>query len=98
MPEEAVVREVREEIGVDASIESFIGMYEFHRKNQLLIIYHLRAHSGDVVVPADEIAGYKWVPIEKVQPWTAGTGRALRDWLRTRGIEREMLDFSEVNN
>ncbi len=23
---------------------------------------------------------------------------ARRDWLRTRGIEREMLDFSEVNN
>lgn len=98
MPEEAVVREVREEIGVDATIESFIGMYEFHRKNQLLIIYHLRAHSGNVVTPADEIADYKWVAIDKVKPWTAGTGQALRDWLRSRGIEREMFDFSEVNN
>ena len=98
MPEEAIVREVREEIGVEATIESYIGMYEFHRKNQLLIIDHLRAHSGDVVVPPDEIADYKWVHIEKVKPWTAGTGRALRDWLRSRGIEREMFDFSDVNN
>ena len=98
MPEEAIVREVKEEIGVDATIESYIGMYEFYRKNQLLIIYHLRAHSGDVVTPEDEIADYKWVQIDKVQPWTAGTGRALRDWLRTRGLEREMFDFSDVKN
>ena len=69
-----------------------------YQKNQLLIIYHLRAHSGDVVVQTDEIADHKWVPVEKVQPWTAGTGRALRDWLRSRGIEREMLDFSDANN
>ncbi|MSQ66931.1 MAG: NUDIX hydrolase [Gammaproteobacteria bacterium] len=98
MPEEAILREVKEEIGLDATLESHVGMYEFYRKNQLLIIYHLRAHSGDVVVQADEIADYKWVAVEKVQPWTAGTGRALQDWLRSRGLEREMLDFSEANN
>ena len=98
MPEEAILREVKEEVGLDATLESYVGMYEFYQRNQLLIIYHLRAHSGDVVVQTDEIADHKWVPVEKVQPWTAGTGRALRDWLRSRGIEREMLDFSDANN
>ena len=98
MPEEGIVREVKEEIGLDAELQSFIGMYEFYRKNQLLICYHLTVASGDVVYPPEEIADYKWVPIEKAQPWTAGTGRALRDWLRGRGIEREMRDFGEVNN
>ena len=73
-------------------------MYEFHRKNQLLICYHLTVESGDVQYPPDEIADFKWVPMDKVQPWTAGTGRALRDWLLTRGIEREMRDFGDVNN
>jgi NAD+ diphosphatase len=98
LPEEAVVREVQEEIGLAPVLRSYIGMYEFHRRNQLLICYHLTVDSDAVACPPDEIADYKWVHIEKVRPWTAGTGRALRDWLRTRGIEREMLDFSEVNN
>ncbi len=98
MPEEAIVREVKEEIGLDATLQSYLGMYEFHRKNQLLICYHLTVESGDVQCPPDEIADFKWVPMDKVQPWTAGTGRALRDWLLTRGIEREMRDFGDVNN
>lgn len=98
MPEEAVVREVKEETGLDAELVSFIGMYEFYRQNQLLICYYLRAHSNTVRIHPDEIADYKWIHVEKVRPWTAGTGRALRDWLQTRGIEREMYDFNEVNN
>lgn len=98
MPEEAIVREVKEEIGLDAELQSFIGMYEFYRKNQLLICYHLTVASGDVRYPPDEIADYKWVPIATVQPWTAGTGRALRDWLHSRGIEREMREFGDVNS
>lgn len=98
MPEEGIVREVKEEIGLDAELKSFIGMYEFYRKNQLLICYHLTVSSGEVRCPPDEIADYKWVHIEKVQPWTAGTGRALRDWLLTRGIERDMREFGDVNN
>ena len=98
MPEEAILREVKEETGLDATLVSFIGMYEFHRRNQLLIIYHLVAHSNDVRPMAEEIADYKWVAIDQVRPWTAGTGQALADWLRARGIEREMFDFDEVRN
>jgi NADH pyrophosphatase NudC (nudix superfamily) len=93
MPEDGIVREVKEEIGLDAQLHSYIGMYEFFRKNQLLICYHLTVDSGDVRCPPDEIADYRWVPVESVQPWTAGTGHALRDWLRSRGIERDMVEF-----
>lgn len=98
MPEEAILREVKEETGLEATLESFVGMYEFHRRNQLLIIYHLRARSNEVQPMAGEIADYKWVAIEEVRPWTAGTGRALADWLRSRGLERELYDFDEVRN
>lgn len=93
MPEDAIVREVKEETGLDARLQSYIGMYEFFRKNQLLICYHLTADSGDVRCPPDEIAEFRWVPIEVVQPWSAGTGHALRDWLRSRGIERDTVEF-----
>ncbi len=97
MPEEGVLREVEEETGLSGTIESYIGMYEFYRQNQLLISYHVRVNSRDVIIPKHEIADYKWVHIEEVQPWTAGTGKALRDWLATRGIERELVDFARAN-
>jgi len=98
MPEEAVLREVEEEIGLPATFQSYLGMYEFYRSNQLLIAYHVTVDSLEVKLCKNEIADHKWVPIEAVKPWTAGTGKALRDWLRLRGIEREMVDFDTAHN
>ncbi|MEX2482772.1 MAG: NUDIX hydrolase [Gammaproteobacteria bacterium] len=93
MPEEAVLREVEEEIGLPATLQAYIGMYEFYRSNQLLIAYHVTVESQQVTLCDHEIADHKWVAIETVKPWSAGTGKALRDWLRHRGIERELVDF-----
>ncbi|MEQ8233504.1 MAG: NUDIX domain-containing protein [Gammaproteobacteria bacterium] len=98
MPEEAVLREVEEEIGLAGRLESYIGMYEFYRANQLIIAYHVTVASDAVQPCKQEIADYKWVPIETVRPWTAGTGKALRDWLAARGIERELVDFNDAGN
>lgn len=98
MPEEAVLREVQEEIGLSGTIESYVGMYEFYRANQLLIAYHVRVDSDAAVRSEEEIADLKWVPVQTIRPWTAGTGKALRDWLRARGIEREMVDFNDNPN
>jgi len=98
MPEEAVLREVEEEIGLPATLQSYLGMYEFYRSNQLLIAYHVTVESLEVTLCQNEIADHKWVPIEEVKPWTAGTGKALCDWLRLRGIEREMVDFDTARN
>ncbi|MEM7467456.1 MAG: NUDIX domain-containing protein [Pseudomonadota bacterium] len=97
MPEDGVLREVEEEIGLKATMQSYLGMYEFYRANQLLIHYHVTVESKDVTIQKNEIADYKWVHIEKVQPWTAGTGRALRDWLASRGIERDLVEFEQAN-
>lgn len=98
MPEEAVLREVKEEIGLDARLESYVGMYEFYRANQLLITYHVTVDSHDVELCKHEIAAHKWVPVSEVQPWSAGTGKALRDWLAARGIERALVDFDSGAN
>lgn len=97
MPEEAVLREVEEETGLKGTLGCYVGMYEFYRQNQLIIAYHVRVDSDNVQIPKHEIADYKWVQIEKVEPWTAGTGQALRDWLATRGINRGMVEFGEAN-
>lgn len=92
-PDEAVLREVKEETGLDAEIGSFVGMYKFYRRNQILMVYHVVAKEGEIVIDESELTGYKLVPIEEVQPWPAGTGIGLRDWLRTRGIERDFMEF-----
>ena len=97
MPEEGILREIEEEIGLAAELQSYVGMYEFYRRNQLIIAYHTTVSSKDVTLCQEEIADHKWVHVEQVKPWSAGTGKALRDWLRLRGIERELVDFDRAN-
>lgn len=81
-PEEGVLREVREEVGLKGEIVSFIGAYAFVEMNQIILAYHVRAH-GEIVI-GDEIAGVKAVPPDNLRPWPLGTGHAVRDWLNAR--------------
>lgn len=82
-PEDGVLREVKEEVGLRGEIVSFIGAYPFSEMNQIILAYHVRAH-GEIVV-GEEIAGVKAVPPDKLRPWPLGTGQAVRDWLAARG-------------
>ena len=66
-PEEGVLREVKEELNLDASAPTLIGVYPFAR-----------------------------IPPEKLRTWPAGTGEALRDWLRSRGYQPETLAFGSA--
>ena len=92
MPEQGVVREVKEEVGLEVKSVNYIGMYPFYRMNQLLIAYHIEAE-GTITLDTTELEDYKVVPLEKVRPWPAGTGYALNDWLKTKGYEPEFLQF-----
>lgn len=78
-PEEGVVREVKEEIGLDATVVSLVGVYPFFVMNQVIITYHLTA-TGEIQL-GEEIAAYKRIPIAKLRPWPLGTGEAVRDFL-----------------
>ncbi|HEY5675221.1 MAG TPA: NUDIX hydrolase [Myxococcales bacterium] len=82
-PEEGVLREVKEEVGLKGEIVSLIGVYPFAEMNQVILAYHVRGH-GEITV-GDEIAGVKAVPPDKLRPWPLGTGHAVRDWLAARG-------------
>ena len=84
-PESAVLREVKEELGLDAKLESMIGVYSFPEKNQLIIAYHVSAE-GEIKM-GDELAEVKSVSPEKVRPWPFGTGLAVKDWLDKRGVK-----------
>ncbi len=81
-PEQCVLREVEEELGLQGEIAEFVGNYSFLEQNQLLIAFHVIAHG--TVQLNEELIEYKLLPHADVQPWPIGTGHALRDWLARR--------------
>lgn len=91
-PAQAVLREVKEELDLDGLAANFIGHYEFRRMNQIIIAYHVPA-VGTIRLN-EELADYRHEAFHEVRYWEAGTGYALRDWLRTRGYEPEVVNWA----
>lgn len=81
-PEDGVLREVREELGLEGRVVSLIGAYAFAQRNELIVAYHVEA-TGPITL-GTELELHKRVPIAKLQPWPFGTGLAVRDWLARR--------------
>ncbi len=81
-PEDAVAREVHEEVRLVASRTNLIGVYPFPRKHEIIIAYHVVA-DGEVVLN-EELVEYRLIPPEKLKAWDYGTGLAVRDWLAGR--------------
>jgi NADH pyrophosphatase NudC (nudix superfamily) len=92
-PEDAVLREVDEEIGIPAELGGYIGAYPFERMNQIIFTYHVLGGEGTIRLCEQELADYKEVAIEKLRPWSRGTGPALRDWLAARGYHPPVVEF-----
>lgn len=90
-PEQGVARELKEETNLDAQEITLIGVYEFMRKNEVIIAYHVKA-SGDIRL-SEELVDYRLVAPEKLRPWHAGTGYAVADWMRARGIPVEFMEL-----
>ena len=81
-PEEGIAREVKEEVGLETTATSLVGVYDFRRKNELIIAYHVKA-CGEIVLN-EELSDYRLIAPEKLVPWDAGTGHAVKDWLARR--------------
>lgn len=86
LPEQTMLREIKEEIGVDATIEQFVGRFETRAANEadhLLVsyVYHV---SIDQVPRIDaEIAEMKWVSLEASQAFLAPlTSEIVMPWVR----------------
>ncbi len=90
-PEQGVARELKEETGLHAEVTTLIGVYEFICKNELIIAYHVKA-SGEIRL-SPELVEVRLVSPEKLRPWRAGTGYAMANWMRGRGLEPEFLDW-----
>ena len=90
-PEEGIRREVLEETSLAVSALSLVGVYDFQRMNQVIIVYHALA-SGEVKL-SPELAEYKLFAPQDLRCWRAGTGYALADWLRSRGHEPSFIEL-----
>lgn len=91
-PEQGVARELKEETNLVADEITLIGVYEFIRKNEVIIAYHVKA-SGDIRL-SEELVEYCLIAPDKLRPWRAGTGYAVADWLRARGLSVEFFELS----
>ena len=89
-PEAGIAREVLEETALVADRVSLIGVYDFQRMNQVIIAYHVQAHGTVQLSP--ELAEFRLFEPAALRCWRAGTGQALADWLRARGIEPTFFD------
>jgi NAD+ diphosphatase len=81
-PEAAVLREIKEELDLEGTVTEFIGCYSFLERNQLLLVFHVRA--GGTVVIGEELSEVRYVSPEKLKPWPFGTGPAVKDWLEKK--------------
>ena len=89
-PEEGIRREIAEETSLQVEELQLVGAYPFERMNQVIIAYHARCR-GEVKL-SPELVDYKLFAYDQVRCWSAGTGYALADWLRSRGYQPEFMD------
>jgi NAD+ diphosphatase len=89
--QEGIAREVKEETNLDVVEVNLVGVYEFHRKNELIIAFHVLA-TGNIVL-SEELLEYKLLAPEKLKPWPAGTGKAVADWMTSKGLPFEVLPW-----
>ncbi len=89
-PRHAVVREVKEELGLDVVESHLIGNYIFERKNEVMLCYHALA-VGTITLGA-ELADYRRVKPAALRPWKRATGLAVADWMRSRNLPFEWIE------
>jgi NAD+ diphosphatase len=78
-PEQGVLREVKEEVGLDGTVVELVGVYPFEMRNELIIAFYVRT-TGTITIN-EELAATKLVPKEKLRAWPMGTGLAVQAWL-----------------
>ena len=87
--EETVIREVKEEVGVNVGNLAYRGSQPWPFPNSLMLGFHAEYQSGDIVLQEDEIAEADWFPCTDLPliPGKFAISRWLIDeYLSQRGI------------
>jgi NAD+ diphosphatase len=79
-PQDAVLREVKEETDLDGTLVALIGVYPFEMRNELIVAFHVR--TTGVPKLNEELEAYKLIPLEKLRAWEFGTGLAVADFIK----------------
>ena len=81
--EQAVLREVKEEIGLDATVQEFLGCYSLTEKNQIILAHWVMATG--VLKTGSEIVEVKILTRDELKLWQFGrlalTSTIARHWL-----------------
>lgn len=85
-PEQAVLREVKEELNLDGVVTRFIGHYPFAEKNQLILAYAVQASGA--LQANHELAELKHLSLEELRAYDFAplyiTTAIVNDWLAAR--------------
>lgn len=83
-PDQAVLREVKEELGLDGRVKGFIGCYLFAEKNQVVLAHWVVA-AGNLET-GSEIAEVKLLSRKQLELWQFGhlalTSTIVKQWLK----------------
>lgn len=90
-PEAGIAREVKEETSLAAEQMNLVGVWDFQRMNQLIVAYHVIARGEIALSP--ELAEYKLFAPQDIVCWPGGTGLAVAQWQRSRGIEPRFMEW-----
>ncbi len=69
--EEGIIREIKEEIGIDAEVVKLFGVYSDPKRDpgnlqNVAIIFLLKLLARDFVLKKDEVADLRWFPLNKL--------------------------------
>jgi ADP-ribose pyrophosphatase YjhB (NUDIX family) len=88
--EQAAVREAREESGLLVQVSDLVGIYSYHRRTPIVIVYAARVIDGTLQVDEESLEAKPFAPRDI--PWTdlafPSTQEALRDYLEGRIYRR----------
>ena len=91
--EEGVLREVKEELGLNGTVQSLVGVYSFFEMNQVIIAYDVLVDDDDITLDTNELVDYKIIKTKELKTWPSATGQAAKDWLAAQGIVNEEITF-----
>lgn len=91
-PEEALVREVREELGITTFTPQWLGMYVFEsqRERELVYVYQM-VYDGEIRPSEAELDGGRFWTIDEIRS-------AIGKGILTPNFESEFLRFNEELN
>lgn len=70
--EEAAVREVREEVGLEIELEGLVGSYSTRSIGKNFVFIVCLAHPvGGELRTGHEITDARWFPVDRLPPWPA---------------------------